>query len=117
MYTILQAVTPEISDQGTAILENSTWSVPLRRIFGSALEPERCLWGQVLDLSACETWCALISQELAGKPLLPEDKKNISGQLPKPLKLASEAFISGLAIKSRTGPLSRRTRPLRQEVL
>lgn len=56
--------------------------------------------GQVLDLSAFEAWCNLISQELAGKPLKQEEKKTLSGKLPQPLKLACEAFISGLAAKN-----------------
>jgi adenosylcobinamide amidohydrolase len=55
--------------------------------------------GQVLDLTAFEAWCNLMSQELAGKPLTPEEKKAVSGELPKPLRLACEAFISGLAAK------------------
>ena len=56
--------------------------------------------GQVLDLTAFGAWCTLISQELAGKPLTPEDKKTLSGELPRPLQLACEAFLSGLAAKN-----------------
>ncbi|MBM4289108.1 MAG: adenosylcobinamide amidohydrolase [Deltaproteobacteria bacterium] len=60
--------------------------------------------GQVLDLGAFEAWCNLISQELAGKPLLQEEKKTLSGNLPKPLKMACESFISGLGAKSPLQP-------------
>jgi iron complex transport system substrate-binding protein len=56
--------------------------------------------GQVLDLSAFETWCSIISQELAGKTLTQEEKKTLSGNLPRPLKLACEAFLNGLAAKN-----------------
>ena len=56
--------------------------------------------GQVLDLTAFEAWCTLISQELAGKPLTQEEKKTLSGNLPRPLKLACEAFLNGLAAKN-----------------
>jgi len=57
-----------------------------------------------VDLTAFEAWCNLISQELAGKPLKPEEKKIISQNFPKPLIMACEAFISGLAAKNPVYP-------------
>jgi hypothetical protein len=60
--------------------------------------------GQVLDLSAFEAWCNLISQELAGKPLTPEEKRTLRGNAPKPLRMACEAFVSGLTARNQVQP-------------
>jgi len=55
--------------------------------------------GQVLDLNAYEAWCRQIAQELAGQPLAPGDWQQLTVDLPKPLRLASEAIFNGLAKK------------------
>lgn len=60
--------------------------------------------GQMVDLSAFEAWCDVISRELAAKPLTPGEKKSLRWDMPKPLKMACEAFISGLAAKYSAQP-------------
>lgn len=102
LYDLIQSALPQ--ESRTQVLQ--AWEIVLTQPrYAGFLETALGLsdaWerGQVLDLSAFEAWCNLISQELAGKPLTPEEKRTLRGDAPKPLKMACEAFISGLAAKN-----------------
>ncbi len=52
--------------------------------------------GQVLDLGAFETWCRQMAQEVAGRQISPEAWQQVPAELPKPLRLACEALLTGL---------------------
>jgi len=57
--------------------------------------------GQITDLSAYERWCQQVAETLAGRPLLPEEWPRLPEELPKPLRLAGEAILSGVGGKER----------------
>ncbi len=59
--------------------------------------------GQVLDLSAFADYCKMVARELAGKPVTEWQTISFQGELPRPLHMACEAFINGLAARSQPG--------------
>lgn len=59
--------------------------------------------GQVLDLTAFADYCRLIARDLAGKPVTQWQTVTFPGELPRPVQMASEAFINGLAARARPG--------------
>lgn len=56
--------------------------------------------GQVLDLSAFADYCRMIAQELAGKPVTAWRTVSFQEELPRPVQMACEAFINGLAVRA-----------------
>ncbi|MBI4643984.1 MAG: adenosylcobinamide amidohydrolase [Deltaproteobacteria bacterium] len=58
--------------------------------------------GQVLDLSAFADYCRLIARELAGKPVTEWQTVTFQGELPRPVQMACEAFINGLAVRAQS---------------
>jgi len=58
--------------------------------------------GQVLDLSAFADYCRLIARELAEKPVTEWQTVSFPGELPRPVQMACEAFINGLAVRAQS---------------
>ncbi|MFZ5451825.1 MAG: adenosylcobinamide amidohydrolase [Thermodesulfobacteriota bacterium] len=56
--------------------------------------------GQVGDLTAFADYCKTVAQDLAGKPLTQWQTVSFPEKLPRPLQLASEAFINGLTAQA-----------------
>jgi ABC-type Fe3+-hydroxamate transport system substrate-binding protein/adenosylcobinamide amidohydrolase len=56
--------------------------------------------GQVLDLTSFADSCKMVAQELAGKPVTQWQEVSFQRDLPRPLQLACEAFINGLAARA-----------------
>jgi len=56
--------------------------------------------GQVLDLSAFADYAKMMARELAGKPVTEWQTVTFPGELPRPLQMACEAFINGLAARA-----------------
>lgn len=52
--------------------------------------------GQIIDLAAFEAWCQQMAQEVAGQPVAAAEWQELTAELPKPLKRACEAILSGL---------------------
>jgi iron complex transport system substrate-binding protein len=59
--------------------------------------------GQVLDLKAFADYCRLIARELAGKRVTNWQKVSFQKELPRPVQMACEAFINGLAARAQPG--------------
>jgi iron complex transport system substrate-binding protein len=59
--------------------------------------------GQVLDLSAFADYCKMMAGELAGKPVTEWQTVSFPKDLPRPLHLACEAMINGLAARAQPG--------------
>lgn len=59
--------------------------------------------GQVLDLSAFADYCKMIARELAGKPVTEWQTLSFQEELPKPVQMACEAMINGLAARTQPG--------------
>jgi ABC-type Fe3+-hydroxamate transport system substrate-binding protein/adenosylcobinamide amidohydrolase len=59
--------------------------------------------GQVLDLSAFADYCSMIARELAGRPVTEWQTVSFQGELPRPVQMACEAMINGLAVRARPG--------------
>jgi iron complex transport system substrate-binding protein len=59
--------------------------------------------GQVLDLSSFADYCKMVARELAGKSVTEWQTISFQGELPRPLHMACEAFINGLAARTQPG--------------
>ncbi|MEJ2672056.1 MAG: adenosylcobinamide amidohydrolase [Deltaproteobacteria bacterium] len=59
--------------------------------------------GQVADLTAFTAYCRSIARDLAGKPVTAWRPLSFSPELPRPLHLACEAFLNGLAARRSSG--------------
>jgi iron complex transport system substrate-binding protein len=59
--------------------------------------------GQVLDLSAFADYCRTVARELAGKPVTEWQTVSFPEKLPRPLHMACEAMINGLAARTQPG--------------
>lgn len=59
--------------------------------------------GQVLDLSAFADYCQMMARDLAGKPVTEWQTVSFPGELPRPLHMACEAMINGLAARAQPG--------------
>jgi iron complex transport system substrate-binding protein len=61
---------------------------------------DACERGQVVDLSAFADYCRMIARELAGKPVTAWQTASFPGEVPRPVQMACEAFINGLAART-----------------
>ena len=64
---------------------------------------DACERGQGLDLSSFADYCHMVARELAGKPVTEWQTISFQEKLPRPLHMACEAFINGLAARTQPG--------------